>query len=104
MKIILLLLLLLLLLFNKSSCSKTYSPYKSSSMLKTAITLMATHLPKSPRMCCKGVTELDIAHGIPDQNAQNNKQIHHLSPGTDRMTTFRRRFCGTPSVTNPPAR
>jgi hypothetical protein len=46
---------------------------------------MATHLPKSPSMCRKVAKELATVHGIPIQNAPNNKkQIHCLSPHTDK--------------------
>jgi dihydroorotate dehydrogenase len=55
------------------SCSKTKSPYKSLTMLKTAVKQVVTCLLQSPRKCHKVMRKHATDHVIPVQTAPNNK-------------------------------
>jgi hypothetical protein len=60
-------------------------------MLKKAAKQVTVVLPKSPRKCCKVVTEHAIACGIAVYSAPNsNKKIHHLSQDTEEVVVA---FC-----------
>jgi hypothetical protein len=70
---------------NKPRCSKTNTPCKSATTSKNTAEQVETRLPKSPTKCCKVAKELTTVHGIPVQNAPNNKkQIHPVNPHTDK--------------------